>query len=50
MSLPEVNFTSAFTYNFIPKAEPHPVDIAFIMVAEPGDLTLTFKFVHLYNS
>jgi hypothetical protein len=37
------NSTSAFTNKFIPNAEPHPVDIAFIIVAEPGDCTLVFK-------
>jgi hypothetical protein len=37
------NLTSAVTYNPIPNAEPHPVDIAFITVADPGDLTLDFN-------
>lgn len=38
-----VNLTSAVTYNLIPNAEPEPVDMAFMMVAEPGDCAMVFK-------
>ncbi|HSP88067.1 MAG TPA: hypothetical protein VLN45_08025 [Ignavibacteriaceae bacterium] len=41
------NSTLAVTYSFIPNAEPNPVDIAFIIVAEPGDLTIVFKYFTL---
>jgi hypothetical protein len=27
----------------IPKAEPEPVDMAFMIVAEPGDCAMVFK-------
>jgi hypothetical protein len=44
----ECNFALAVTYNLIPNAEPFPVDIAFIIVAEPGDL-ISFRLTPIYN-
>jgi hypothetical protein len=37
-----VDFASHIISNPIPKAEPNPVAIAFMIVAEPGDLTVFF--------
>lgn len=40
---------SAVIYNLIPNADPLPVEIALITVAEPGDLTVFFKIKALPN-
>ncbi len=48
--IPDVfRLASAVMYNLIPNADPFPVEIALITVAEPGDLTVFFMIKALPN-